>query len=47
MIQLLKMDFIIDACENYVKFYGQLKKPPPPPSNKPSSIYIKYFIQNV
>ena len=29
MIQLLKMDFRIDACENYVKFYGQLNKPPP------------------
>ena len=49
MIQLLKMDFIIDACENYLRFYGQQNKPPPHPllSNKPSSIYIKYFIQNV
>jgi hypothetical protein len=35
MIQLLKMDFIIDACENYLRFYGQLNKPPPPPPPPP------------
>ena len=38
MIQLLKMDFIIDACENYVKFYGQLNKPAPPLISPPQFI---------